>query len=180
MALAMAGRLSKTQKFRFWDMVGSPAERTAIGGVGVLPIRVNTVAAEWEPCEIGEGMPAVIFPARDRPHGVNARLLDLIAFVPSEGFCYRRTGLVDLLGEWWAIEPPISDEPVRVFRDPCEWARANGAGVVLLDWGRARRALGHLHGLLVSDVSTGRELRRRLMPPKPKPPQIFVAGDDAE
>ena len=171
-AVEAVDRLELGKKRHFWGLVGHPGQRLDVGGIGLQPIRGDHRTGLYEPTE--DGPRAIIFPARNLPHCLGGELVDLVAFLPGSGEIFRRRGVADMLGEWWG-SPPVY-EAVTVFMDPAEWARSNGAGVVLLDWTNAWSAIGHIDCLAVLDVPAGQRLRSALNPPPaPRRPRILVA-----
>jgi hypothetical protein len=172
-ALAMQGRLPPEQKEAVRRAVGLVHQRPYVGGIGVARCRLSRVQGTWELAE--DGVPMMIFPARDQPKFFGGVLIDLVAYQPSTNLCFRRTGNAAVLGEWHLDLPPIENAPLQVFSNPCAWARSNASGVVLLDWANAWQTLGHVPRILAPSERFGKELKRRLLPPAPHPPEIFIS-----
>jgi hypothetical protein len=102
-------------------------------------------------------------------------IIDLLAWDPAHPSRWaRRTGNASWLG---AVPPQYcSPEPVRVWRWPVEWFRAECTGIVILTRNRAeiyRLLSGCIGGILVDDGAHGAEIRSVLEHPWPAP-RIFV------
>lgn len=171
-AAAAVDRLPSDAKDRLYHLVGHPGQRLAVGGVGLLTIRVDFVTGTYQPAEVGQK--ALIFCARDIPANLGGRLIDLVAWQPRTGETFRRLGTTDLLGEW--VLSTTEQEPPTVFENPATWAKADGQGIAILDWHAAYRHLGHVPALAVQDVAFGQRLRAALRPPAMPRPTIFIGN----
>jgi len=172
-AIAAVCRLPQRDRGAFWDLVGHPGERLDVGGIGLGQISPDRTRHLYEPCD-ESGPTALIFAARDLPLRGGGQVLDLVAWLPRSGEIFCRFGAVDVFGEWHLAVPLVLDEPLVVFADPGSWARANGAGICILDWARARSSLRHVPAFLAPDVDFGRRLREMLVPQIPRRPRILV------
>lgn len=175
-ALARADGLDRPAKLRLWSLVGHVGQRLDIGGIGVSPVAMDTIAGDWRPAD--DGPLALIIPVHDGPNAHGVPLLDLVAWLPRTGAVCRRTGIADLLGAW-NVAPPLSPSLVTVHPDPGAWARAGGSGVMVLDFKRAWHVLGHVSRLAVHSVEFGLHLDRALKPPPVRRPEIVVMREAA-
>lgn len=172
-AIDAADRLPRREKERLWTRVGNMGQRLDVGGVGVHPIAPSLTSGRFELAEVGPL--ALIIPVRPAPNDIGIPLLDLCAWLPKEGRVFTRFG-AGVLG-WDHVSPVNPDGPVMVHPDPGAWCRANGQGVVLVDWQRAWPELGHLPALVVDSVSFGERLKGALQPPEVPLPRIFVRSE---
>ena len=169
-AVASVDRLPADAKGRLYNLVGDPGQRPAVGAVGLQAIQADRRTGSYEPAEIGQK--ALIFACRDIPANQGGRLIDLVAWNPKTGETFLRIGSADMLGEWWLTT--TESEPLTVFDNPAAWAKADGNGVVLLDWHRAYYSVGHLPALAVHNVGFGQRLRAAVRPPPSRRPTIYV------
>jgi len=100
----------------------------------------------------------------------DAELIDLALFRPNRPDIFRtRLGVAEWLGAidfQCAISPPI-----RIWRDPLDWLRANGSGLCLLTRDRMEqyRILSGLRAIQAESDGHAAEIRRALDRPWPKP-----------
>jgi hypothetical protein len=120
-------------------------------------------------CRRGHGVP------RDLA-GAAVPLVDLCAWRPEDpAAILLRRGAVAALGEE-RLEPfLVGDEPLRLFADPCAWARAGFDGCVILDWAACGPRLLLQREIVCDTTALGEQvnqhlsaLRRRLVPPMPR------------
>ena len=144
----------------FWDNCGAPgvASIRALGegrfdlsengcSVVILPVYDSETPA-WAPLE-------------RRFDG----LLDLLAFEPTRPDCWwLRRGQAVLLGSIYL--PLVLDEgcALPLYSNPLNWLRADGEGVVVLDWEMAPALLCDVGEFLVEDVATGNRIEAALRP----------------
>lgn len=169
-ALAAADRLQGPAKDRFRSLVGHVGQRLAVGGIGVHPIAQVNGTGRFELAE--NGPQALILPVRLGPNRLGIPLTDLLAWVPREELLLTRYG-TPVLG-WDHLSAVCPDAPILVHADPGTWCRANGQGIVVLDWTRAWGELGHLPTLAVDTVEFGRFVEGALKPPPVRRPRILV------
>ncbi len=170
-ALTIADNLQGADKHWHRSLVGPIYQRFDVGGIGILPVQVDQRTRTWEPVPAELGETALIVPVRSCPNWHGAPLLDLIGWT-CDGF-YSRMGTTDVLG--WAHLDPLGDgDPVKVHPDPGAWCRAGGAGVVVVNFDRARIALDHLPKLACDNLDLARRLDRALEPPPARKPMVLV------
>ena len=159
--------------------VSHPA-RLAAGNVGVAEIE-TTGDGLYQPAPGGQ--PVFVQPVYGavRPPEVpivdpaDPEPVDLVAWHPKvPARWWLRRGIAVLLGEIEIVHAEVYDEPIQVHRTPLDWLKAGGDGIVLLT--DPADAFSYLRGLKIvaEDVSHGLELERRLRPPVPELPHIFV------
>ncbi len=144
----------------FWIGAGMPGLAT------IRPIRDG----RFEFAE--DGLTAVIIPAYDTIPGnldANAErhvehLVDLVAVDADQvDRCWRRRGEALVLGSAYLDIAGQEGEPVMVFKNPMNWIRSGGAGIVVLDWDWARDLLLG-HELIAEDLDLGDVLEGALKP----------------
>lgn len=113
----------------------------------------------------GDGLPAIIFLARDEL----GQPADLVAWEPAKGRLAAWLGRVALLGadQLWA--PRIAyDGALVVFESPLEWLRGDRRGVVVIDAKRAAPQLRFAGKLCAASVDAGLRLDATLKADQPK------------
>ena len=109
-----------------------------------------------------DGVRAVIILARDE----DGEPIDLVAWLPNEGWFAPWLGTVPLLG-MQELAAPRLNTPLPVYLEPGGWLRGGREGVTILD---RKRAWLPLEGVTIAAASVehGVELRRILDRPKPR------------
>jgi RecA-family ATPase len=102
---------------------------------------------------------------------IDAQLIDLVLFRPNRPDVFAtRLGVAEWIGavDWQCEISP----PVRIWRDPLDWLRANGSGLCLLTRDRIEqyRILSGLNAIEASNEHHAAEIRRALDRPWPTPP----------
>ncbi len=119
-----------------------------------------------------DGVTAVIIPAYDTIPGnldANAErhvehLVDLVAVdIDQPGHFWRRRGEALVLGSAYLDIAGQEGEPIMVFKNPMNWLRSGGDGIVMLDWDWARDLLLG-HELIAEDLDLGDVLEGALKP----------------
>lgn len=181
LAEAQAG-LSAAWRTRLLD-AGVPSRALALGWAGV--VNCVTDGDYYQPHESGAEMVVVPVKAMDDqsspeypdPAGVLlcGGVADLVAFrLDTPSRWYTRAAPL-----WLGCIPPqlLDPEPVRVWRTPLAWLRADGIGMVPLArdaWGKYS-VLVTARRIIAEDVRHGDELQRILSRPFDKPlPPIMV------
>lgn len=165
----------------------------ALGGVGFARARlVKGKWAEreewgpipppslWEPEEGGQSL--VILPDWDVGPDGEAHVVDLVGWDARSGKLYQCTGQGIVLGqhlvdEALGFEGLGLSHPVHVAADALSWLRRVSAGersVLVVDWGRAWEALGHLGSLQADTLELGEQLEKHVLPPALPAPKIGI------
>ena len=158
--------------------------RTILDRVGVSRIRPE--GTHYEPD--ADGIEAVMIACHAAPPRLPDgrwrapnEVVDLVAFRPADpSRWWSRRRLVAALGEETLSE--LSEEPVRVWRNPLHWLKAGAVGVcpVSTDTGAVRDVLLRLSGIVAEDVSHGREITQILTRHWNRLPPVFVAEQAQE
>ena len=139
------------------------------GMFGVSRIRIDADGT-YEPAEDGIG--AIVMGVIE-----HNELSDLLAFctaAPSRW--WRRLGLAVYLGEEKVDYAAFMKTPLRLFRTPVNWLRAECEGAVVLDWRFGRSALFDVSRIGAEDLDHREEIKRRLRDRDPILPRIIVPG----
>jgi len=126
----------------------------------------------YQPAEHGElalavpvytgPMPSFMTPADE------SELIDLVAFqISNPGRWWRRTGVVDYLGEHLIRSSVTWNRPLRVFETPLDWLKAYCQGVCPLS--QDYSALRDPPDLLFEDLTFASKVERALAQPFPIP-----------
>lgn len=147
------------------DELGLRAASNRIGFVGLSRISPGDGLYAPDP----DGPMATIFPVYDGPIddamaylSAPERLVDLVAWQPKiPDTMLTRCGIATALGGDAIAAALFAGAPLRLFRNPGSWARADGAGAVVLDW---KNDLGLLavKTLVAEDVHHGGFVKARL------------------
>ena len=109
------------------------------------------------------------------------RYADLVAWAVAEPTkCKPYLGTAFALGQDQIFNPGTYafDSKLAIHRAPFHWLQADGKGIVILQPKMAYGWLQHAPGLLCEDELHGREIRRLLVPPKPRT-KVFVWSQEA-
>ncbi len=144
----------------FWDNCGAPG----VGSIRALG------EGRFEFAENGRS--AVLLPVYDSETPAWAPLerrfdglIDLLAFDPKQPDCWwLRRGQAVLLGSIYVGLVLEEGCALPIYSNPMSWLRADGEGVVILDWGMAPALLCDIGEFLVEDVETGNRIEATLKP----------------
>ena len=155
-----------------------------VGGVAHAHIRTYEDGTFVPSDETAGHAKAVIVPAWAGPApsprrrlSVMPPMIDLVAFyLDDPKRMWRRTGSAALLGEHAATTAELINEPLALYRDPCEWIRQGGdhRGAVVLSWPDASFQLRGLGVLVAESIAHGTEIERRLREPIRRLPKVRV------
>lgn len=107
-------------------------------------------------------------------------IIDLVAWFPSrpERWWTRRYS-GNPLGIDQLDRAEIEGEPVLLHRTPLDRLRADGDGVVALDWKMTANQLRNIPVIITGDPDFGHEVRQRLTQPNMPCPEIRVLAREA-
>ena len=92
-------------------------------------------------------------------------LLDLFAFDPTRPDCWwLRRGQAPLLGSIYLDLALQVGCALPIYSNPLSWLRAEGEGLMILDWEMAPALLCDVGEFLVEDVETGNRIEAALRP----------------
>lgn len=144
------------------------AAEKATGGVFLAPITTDRTWFDFTPA----GLLAAVCEVRDAD---GEAVVDLLAWsVDDPHRWWTAVGGAVVLGEAYAANPNtgLCGEPLRIFRTPLSWLRAECAGIVLLDPTRAGRWLIHSARTVAAEDTRHAAEIQRLM--KAAGPRILV------
>lgn len=134
--------------------------------------RILATLVRWEGCFFDfdrNGTRAAIIVCRDEA----GEVADMVAWAPSEGHLARWAGNVSMLGEELIRRPRLSGDRLWVYPTPLEWLQHRRAGVVVLDYDKARAPLA-----AASPISVHTEELRKKMQAAWRHPRIEVSAFD--
>lgn len=109
---------------------------------------------EFEPEAKDNLVSAIIIPAIG--HG---GLIDLVAWLPKSNELASWLGVAFCLGDERQIDGPYLGEPLKVWRSPVSWLRAERRGIVIVERNRAFDRLRDVPELLCEDPDHAHALR---------------------
>ncbi len=144
----------------FWDNCGAP-------GVGSIRPRGENYFKFAD-----NGRSVVVLPIYDSETPAWAPLerrfeglLDLLAFDPKQPDCWwLRRGQALLLGSIYVGLVLEESCTLPIYSNPLSWLRAEGEGLMILDWEMAPALLCDVGEFLVEDVETGNRIEAALRP----------------
>lgn len=145
-----------------------------------LPVgytRIETDGETYQP--VPNGFPAYIIAEEIRTNDDLANpqweILDLIAVTAERApRIFTRKGLAWALGAWTVSASIITGEPLRTYRTPFGWLRANREGLCVVDERELWHNMCWLDRIVGQDLDHARHLRQSIRPPEITIPEILV------